>query len=83
MYQYNPDEAKARLFDLIEAALKGEEVYIAKDERQVVRLISVEPPKLHRQFGSAKGLLTISANFDAPLEDFSEYQNGQPNGQPK
>ncbi len=29
---------------------------------------------VHRpQFGSAKGLITMSDNFDEPLEDFNEY----------
>jgi Protein of unknown function (DUF2281) len=25
------------------------------------------------QFGSAKGLITMAEDFDAPLEDFDEY----------
>ncbi|MEI6043955.1 MAG: type II toxin-antitoxin system prevent-host-death family antitoxin [Chloroflexota bacterium] len=78
MYEYNSDEAKARLFDLIEAALKGEEVYIAKDGQRVISLVPVELPKAHRQFGSAKGLIVMADDFDAPLDEFSEYQNGQP-----
>ena len=30
--------------------------------------------KRHRQSGSAKGLVTISDDFDEPLEDFKEYR---------
>jgi antitoxin (DNA-binding transcriptional repressor) of toxin-antitoxin stability system len=73
IYQITLDEAKLRLLDLIEAALKGDEVFILKDEQQAIQLIPVEPPKRHPQYGSAKGLVTIADDFDAPLEDFSEY----------
>ena len=36
---------------------------------------STEPavPIRQRQFGSAKGLIKIAEDFDAPLEDFREY----------
>ena len=27
----------------------------------------------HRRFGCAKGLITLSPDFDEPLEDFKEY----------
>ncbi len=30
--------------------------------------------KKRRQAGSAEGLIKMSADFDAPLEDFEEYQ---------
>lgn len=73
VYQITLDEAKLKLLDLVEAALKGDEVFILKDKRQVIQLIPVELPKRHPQYGSARGLVTIADDFDAPLEDFSEY----------
>jgi antitoxin (DNA-binding transcriptional repressor) of toxin-antitoxin stability system len=73
VYQITLDEAKLRLLDLIEAALKGDEVFILKDGQQAVQLIRVEPPMRHPQFGSAEGLVTIADDFDAALEDFDEY----------
>jgi len=72
-YQVKLDEAKARLADLIEAAIKGEEVFILKNDHPVVQLVPLEPPKRHPRFGSAKGLVVMAEDFDAPLEDFSEY----------
>ena len=71
--QVKLDEAKVRLPDLIEAAIRGEDVFILKDDHPVVQLVPLEPPKRHPQFGSAKGLVIMAENFDAPLEDFSEY----------
>ena len=74
VYQLTLDEAKLRLLDLIEAALKGDEVtIILKDKQQAVQLIPVEPPVRHPQFGSAEGLVTIADDFDTSLEDFDEY----------
>ena len=73
IYQVNFDEAKARLLDLIDAALRGETVFIVKENQPVVQLVPVAQPK-HRHFGSAKGLITMTNDFDAPLVDFSEYQ---------
>lgn len=43
--QVNVHEAKTQLSKLIEAALKGEEVVIARDGKPAVRLVAVEPKK--------------------------------------
>jgi len=73
MYQVSLNEAKTRLLDLIEAALKGENVFIFREDRQMVQLVPVEPPKRQPQFGSAKGLIVMANDFDAPLADFDAY----------
>ena len=73
MYQVSLNEAKTRLLDLIEAALKGENVFIFREDRQMVQLVPVEPPKRQPQFGSAKGLIVMADDLDAPLADFDEY----------
>ena len=73
MQQINLEEASKHLPDLIEAALRGEEIVIAKDDQPVVKLTPVSPAKRRPQFGSAKGLVTISEDFDEPLEDFKDY----------
>jgi antitoxin (DNA-binding transcriptional repressor) of toxin-antitoxin stability system len=73
MHQVNLDEAKTRLFDLIDAAINGEDVFIIKNDQQVVQLVPVVPPKRCPQFESAKGLIVIADDFDAPLSDFNEY----------
>ncbi len=72
-YQVKVDEAKAQLPDLIEAAIRGEQVFILKDDHPVVQLVPVELPKRHALFGSAKGLVVMVEDFDALLEDFGEY----------
>ncbi|HWP47022.1 MAG TPA: hypothetical protein VNM22_07640 [Candidatus Limnocylindrales bacterium] len=72
MLQVNLEEAKDRLFELINAVLKGETVLIVKDLQEAVQLVPVASVA-RRQFGSAKGLIVMADNFDAPLPDFNTY----------
>ncbi len=72
-HQVKRSEAKAHLDDLIEAAIRGEDVYILENDHPVVRLVPVEPATRHARFGSARGLVTVAADFDAPLKDFNEH----------
>jgi prevent-host-death family protein len=65
--EVNIHEAKTQLSRLIELALKGEEVTIAKAGHPLVRLtpIQAEKPVL----GSARGLVKIAPGWDRPLTD--------------
>jgi len=66
MKAVNIHEAKSHLSRLIEAAVSGKEVVIAKAGTPMVRLVSVETkPKL--QFGMMKGQIKIADDFNAPL----------------
>ncbi len=73
MHQVSIEEARTTLPDLIEAAVGGDEVLIAKDDQHIVKLVPVSGTKPKPQFGSAKGLITMVEDFDVPLEDFAEY----------
>jgi prevent-host-death family protein len=73
MQRVSIEEAKSNLPELIEAAVKGEEVVIAGDGRHLVRLVPVPRMKPRPRFGSAEGLVTMSEDFEEPLEDFEEY----------
>ena len=73
MHEVKLEEAREHLVDLIDAALKGEDVVILSDDKQMVRLVPVKTRKRHPQFGSAKGQIDIAEDFDAPLDDFHEY----------
>jgi len=76
MQQVSADEAKERLAELIEAAVKGETVFITSDGNdgeQAVQLVLVAHAKRRRKAGRAQGLIVMSEDFDAPLEDFEEY----------
>lgn len=73
MHQIDLNEAKLHLADFIEIALGGEEIIITQDEKPVLQLMRVAAPKACRKAGSAKGLITMASDFDAPLEDFQAY----------
>jgi prevent-host-death family protein len=58
-------EAKTNLSRLIELALKGEDVVIARNGKPLVRLTPVEPKKII--LGSARGTVKLKKGWDAPL----------------
>jgi prevent-host-death family protein len=73
MTQVTLQEAQARLPDLVDAAVRGEEVVIERSNRPAVRLTPVAARKPQPRFGSAHGLLTVPDDFDAPLDEFRDY----------
>lgn len=73
MQQITINKASQHLSDLIEAALKGEEIIIIKDNQSAVKLTPILPVKIRPKFGSAKGIITMSDDFDEPLEELNEY----------
>ena len=74
MGQFNIHEAKAQLSKLIQKAMLGEEVIIAKDNKPVAKIVPLHPFKGRRKLGSAKGkIIYVAPDFDAPLEDFKDY----------
>jgi prevent-host-death family protein len=66
------EDAKEHLAELVEQAANGEEVVITRNNKPLARIVPIRPRKA-RQFGSAKGLIKIAEDFDAPLEDFRDY----------
>ena len=73
MHQVKVDEAITQLPTLIDAAMRGEVVLISTDDSQTVQLVPVKHTKQPRHAGSAKGLIHMADDFDAPLDDFREY----------
>ena len=72
--QVNIHEAKTQLSKLIQAALNGKQVIIAKGNKPVVRLEVLPEARCNRNIGNAKGLiLSMADDFDEPLDDFREY----------
>ena len=65
----NVHEAKTRFSKLLKRVQLGEEIIIAKAGKPVARLVPFIQRPPARKPGSAKGLVTIEADFDAPLPD--------------
>jgi prevent-host-death family protein len=70
----NIHEAKTHLSRLIQEALEGEEIVIAKGNQPLVRLVLVDSARRQRRPGWARDLVRMSDDFDAPLDEFADYQ---------
>ena len=70
MSQFNLAEAKAHFSELVQKAMRGEDVIVAKENRPVVRIVAIKPAR--RKPGTGKGIW-ISPDFDEALDDFKEY----------
>jgi len=72
MVQVTRDEAKEQLAELIEAALRGESVYITVSTQYTIQLLPVPTNQGKPQFGSARGMVWLADDFDAPLDEFRD-----------
>jgi len=73
MAQFNIAEAKAHFSTLVQRALMGEEVIIARDNKPVLRLVPLKDSRQPRQPGSARGEIWMAPDFEETPEDFEEY----------
>lgn len=73
VYQIKQSELPKKFWQLIDAALRGEPVFIERDDKTLIQLIPLKQMLHPRKAGSAKGLIKMSDDFDAPLSDFGEY----------
>lgn len=64
--QTNIHEAKTHFSQLVERAMTGEEVIIAKAGKPILRLVPIEPVVHKRRFGLDRGQITIADNFNDP-----------------
>ena len=64
---FNIHEAKSQLSKLIESALAGEEIVIAKAGKPLVKLIPYQEDKQPRTSGGWEGKVVMSNDFDDEL----------------
>jgi prevent-host-death family protein len=69
MKTVNLHAAKTHLSRLVDEAVSGEEIVIAKAGTPLVRLVPVSAKRRRSGYGADKGRIRISADFDAPLPD--------------
>ncbi|MFB3777440.1 MAG: type II toxin-antitoxin system Phd/YefM family antitoxin [Bryobacteraceae bacterium] len=65
--EVNTHYAKTHLSKLLEKALLGEEIVIARAGKPVARLVRVAPPGGKRKLGTARGRIWFSEGWDAPM----------------
>ena len=73
MAKYNIAQAKARFSELIDKAMAGEDVIIARDHKPLLKLVPLRDHSRPLKPGSARGQIRMADDFDAPLNDFKEY----------
>jgi prevent-host-death family protein len=73
MTAYSLPDAKSHLKELVEEAIQGKTILIQSDGEHIVQLVPVPQTKKPRKAGSARGQITMAADFDTPLADFDEY----------
>ena len=74
MIQVNIAEAKAHFSELIQKAMLGDEIIIAKDHRPVVKIVPlVQSPKKRVPGSGAGQLIFMADDFDETPDDFKEY----------
>jgi prevent-host-death family protein len=65
----NLHAAKTHLSRLVDEAVNGEDVIIARAGRPVVRLVPVTAASRRTGYGADRGRISIARDFDAPLPD--------------
>lgn len=65
----NIHEAKTHFSKIINQALKGDEIVIARGGKPLIRLVPYTEETRIRRGGQLKGLMQISEDFDAPLPE--------------
>ena len=66
-------EAESCLAELVKEATNGEEIIITQTDGSAVKLVRCPTINQLPKYGSAKGLIQVSDDFDEPLDDFQDY----------
>ncbi len=66
MHEVKLKEAKVRLAELIDEAAFGEEVVIVRSDGTAFKIVPISKTEPYPEFGSAKGLIEMSEDFDEP-----------------
>jgi prevent-host-death family protein len=69
----NIDQARSQLSRLVERAMEGEEVIIAKAGQPMVRLVPIRSDESSRVGGQWKGRVRIADDFDTLPEDIAGF----------
>jgi antitoxin (DNA-binding transcriptional repressor) of toxin-antitoxin stability system len=68
------EQAQRNLSRVIDDVTLGEHVVITRDHIPVAELAPVTQFRPKPMFGSAKGMVKMSDDFDVPIEGFEDYE---------
>jgi prevent-host-death family protein len=69
----NMHEAKSSLSRLVKRAAAGEDIVIANHGKPMARLTRLPELRKKKPWGSYKGKIHMTEDFDAPLDEFKDY----------
>lgn len=67
-------EAKTHFSELLERVCHGEVFTVTRRGKPIARLGPSEVHENRPVYGSAKGRIHMTSDFDAPLDDMAEYE---------
>jgi antitoxin (DNA-binding transcriptional repressor) of toxin-antitoxin stability system len=73
MHKISVHDAGKTLRLLLDEADQGEDVVITRGDGASFKLVPLTKQDVCRTFGSARGDVWMSDDFDAPLDDFEDY----------
>lgn len=73
MKTINIHEAKTQLSRLVQEALEGEEIVIARRNVPLVKLVAIPSARPRRSLGSLRGRIHLEPDFDETPEDLADY----------
>lgn len=73
MLNIDINQAKQNFQELLDKTISGGEITITKDGHPYVKIVPLAKAKKERKFGTAKGLIKMSDDFNQPLNDFKDY----------
>jgi prevent-host-death family protein len=74
----NMYEAKTQLSALVDQAISGDDVIIARNGKPQARITALVPAKGKIKYGLLKGKFTVPDNFDAPNPEIEALFYGDP-----
>lgn len=77
MREINLHYAKTHLSRLVDAALAGEDIVIARAGTPLVRLEPLAPPQEKRILGIDQGKIWIADDFDSPMPELESLFYGE------
>ena len=77
MHTVNMHEAKSKLSRLVEEALSGEDVIIAKAGTPLVKLVPLQRDTTPREPGRFKGKISLSEDFEKTPEELIRAFEGE------
>ena len=71
---YNMYQAKTKLSQLVNEALAGKQVILMNRGEPVAMVVPIPKSRRPRKLGFLKGKVKLLRGWDAPIEDFKDYQ---------